>query len=168
MHALGNLYFLCLFRFLFPVVCPLVQSCGLDTRQLPSSAILNESTEPPRITMSSFHMASQSEGPALQPEVFFPGQEDAESKSRSHVHIPPGSPPSRNFLSTSPSPALRKSSTPRANTWFSFPSPHCLWSGVSSRLVRRVPGSKELDVITLGQKEEVGFITEKGFFQETP
>lgn len=72
------------------------------------------------------------EGPSPGSEPFSPGQEDAESESRSHMHILPG----YGLFKYRPSPALRKSSAPLANALLSFPSPHCLYNSVSSRLAK--------------------------------
>lgn len=79
---------------------------------------------------------------------------------------PTRGPASGDFLSTARASHLRKSSAPLANALPSFPSPHCLQNGVSSRLVRTVPGQDS--VIALGEGKGLVLSQERTLWDSFP
>lgn len=108
-HALGNFYSPCLFGFLFPVVCLLVQSSGLDNCCCLACQIQGERKRIlPGIRLSSlsnFQINSQSEGPSLPKKVWNFLSWTTGCREWKHI-LPPGptrGPPRRDFESASKS-----------------------------------------------------------------
>lgn len=164
--ALGDLSFLCLFRCLLPVVRLWLQSCGLGNCCCLTSAIQKKTAELPGLrfpSQSNFPVNPRSEGPSLQPEIFFPCRDDRTWRVKAG---PTRGPPSRDFLSTSPESCIEEviSTIGTRIAFLSFPplfAERCpLQAGEE--------GSRQRLCDHPGGGEGAGFITGKGLFSRRP